>query len=194
MKKILLFVIIFSCGAFAQLQYVEAGNPVYNFLDRMESQHIITGYSSFEIPKSREEIAGYLKQVIKDTAAIDDIDKDILHDLEIEFEYELYGTLKEAQKIIGDGSYNIFSQKAKYLYYYDSPGRASLFINILGEGEEIFGNNRVSGANISTGLGSLGGIIRGTFADKFGFFIKGTNGAVFGDRNAALYRKDCIQL
>lgn len=121
---------------------------------------------------------------------MDNIDRNILRDLEIEFEYEMYGTLNNAQKIIGDGEYNVFSQKAKYLYYYDSPGKASIFINLLGEGEEIFGNNRVSGSNISTGLGSLGGIIRGTFSDKFGFLIKGTNGAVFGDRNAALHRKD----
>ena len=41
-----------------------------NFLERMETQQIIDHYNSFEIPKTRKVIAGYLQQVIQNNISL----------------------------------------------------------------------------------------------------------------------------
>ncbi len=192
MKNI--FVVILFCvlsiNLFAQDDYVGVDNQVYNFLERMETLHIIRGYNSFELPKPRKDIAAYIKQVIKNESMLDKTDYKILQDLKTEFEFELYGTLDNAQSLLGKGEYDPFSQKSKYLYYFNNSGKADIFINLLGEGEEI-GQNIYSGnSNLSTGLGVIGGKISGTFMNHFGFYIKGTNGNVFGNKDVAMLRPD----
>ena len=156
----------------------------------METLQIITDYNSFELPKTRGEIAGYLKQIIKNESKLDYVDKKILKDLKVEFEYDLYGTLNSAQSMLGKGEYNIFSQKQKYLYNYNEPDKFNLFVNLLGEGEVIFNNDVENKNNLSTSLGYVGGVIRGTILNKFGFYLKGFNGKVLGNNETALLRKD----
>ena len=183
-------VFLLSTAVFAQDDYVSVDNQVYNFLERMETLHIISGYNSFEIPKPRKEIAGYIKQVIKNEDRLDKTDYKILNDLKTEFELELYGTLKNSQSFLGSGEYSIFSQKNKYLYYYNKPGKANIFVNLLGEGEEITQNIYPDNGSGSTGLGVVGGKISGTFLNHFGLYIKGTNGVVFGNKEVAKLRPD----
>ncbi len=193
MKKLFLVLILFSAELFAQNDYVSVDNPVYNFFERMEALHILKDYNSFEIPKPRKDIASYLKEVIASADKLDKIDLETLEDLKIEFEYELFGTLSNSQSMIGPGKYDLFSQKAKYFYYYNDPHKANLFINLLGEGEGIFQNDRTTQNNLSTTLGVIGGQISGSFLDHFGFSIKGTNGNVFGNKEVALLRDDIRQ-
>ena len=193
MKKIILFVFLVSTIALAQDDYVSVNNSVYNFLQRMETLHIISNYNSFEIPKPRKDIVSYLKQAIASEDKLDSMDKQILNDLKVEFEYELYGTLNNSQSLIGKGKYNIFSQNNKHLFYFSNSDKSSLFINLLGEGEAIFQNNKSANQNLSTMLGVIGGDIRGTFLNHFGFVLRGTNGDVFGNREVAKLRPDIAQ-
>ena len=193
MKKIILFVFLVSTIALAQDDYVSVNNSVYNFLQRMETLHIISNYNSFEIPKPRKDIVSYLKQAIASEDKLDSMDKQILNDLKVEFEYELYGTLNNSQSLIGKGKYNIFSQNNKHLFYFSNSDKSSLFINLLGEGEAIFQNNKSANQNFSTMLGVIGGDIRGTFLNHFGFVLRGTNGDVFGNREVAKLRPDIAQ-
>ena len=179
-----------TVSIFSQTEYVSSTNPVYDFVERMETLQIINDYNSFELPKTRGEIAGYLKQIIKNENKLDDVDKKILQDLKVEFEYDLHGTLENAQLMIGKGEYSIFSQKQKYLYYYTEPDKFNLFINLLGEGEVIFNNDIENKKNLSTTLGYVGGVIRGTILNKFGFYLRGINGNVFGNKETALLRND----
>ncbi len=190
MKKLALLLFVFSVAVFAQDDYVSVDNPVYNFLQRMEVLHLIKGYNSFEIPKPRNEVAGFIKQVIANQDKLDNIDKKILKDLEVEFEFNLYGTLKHQQSLIGGKGYNLFSQEGKYLYYYNHPHKASFFVNLLGQGQVIAQNDFENKSNLSTTLGVIGGEIRGTFLDHFGFSIKGTNGLVMGNKEVARLRLD----
>ncbi len=190
MKKIIAIFIFLSISIFSQTEYVTSSNTVYDFLERMETLQIIDNYNSFEIPKTRKEIAGYLKQIIQNENKLDEVDKKIFQDLKIEFEYDLSGTLNDSQSMLGKGTYDIFSQKQKYLYYYNEPGKFNLFINLLGEGEVIFNNDIENKKNLSTSLGYVGGEIRGTILNKFGFYLKGFNGNVFGNKETAQLRND----
>ncbi len=189
-KNLLLLLLLFASIGYAQDDYINVDNRVYSFLQRMEALHIISGYNSFELPKPRKEIVKYLKEVITSKNQLDNVDRKILKDLEVEFEYELTGSLKNSQSILGGGGYNIFSQKNKYLYYYSKPHKANLFINLLGEGEGITQNDFTNSTNLSTSLGVIGGEIKGTFLDHFGFSLKGTNGLVIGNKEVAKLRPD----
>ena len=176
--------------AFSQSEYVASDNRVYGFLERMETLQIIPDYNSFEIPKTRGEIAGYIKRVIAAESVLDRSDLEFLGDLKIEFEYELYGKLNESEKIIAGDGYDFLSQKQKYLYFYSNPKNINLFINLTGEGNLLLKNDIRNDYRSSAFLGIVGGEIRGTILDKFGFFIKGTDGNVFGDRDAAYLKSD----
>jgi hypothetical protein len=172
----------------AQTEYVPSDNPVYSFMERMESLQIIEDYNSLEIPKTRNEIADYLKQIIKNNIELDPADKKILADLEIEFEVEISGNTFNSESLIGPGEYNFFSEKQKYIFFLSDSSTANLFINIVGDAGGIFLNGPSTAA--SAFLPSIGGEIRGTFLNKFGFFLKGTNGFVMGNKTAAAVRKD----
>ncbi len=186
----ILFTAITASVLTAQTEYVPTDNRVYEFLERMETLNIIRDYNSFEIPKTRQEIAGYLNQVINAEKHLDQADRGFLNDLKTEFEYELFGTLKNTTGLINHGDYNPFSQKQKYFYYYNNPDKMSMFINLTGEGNFLVKNDIVSKSNQSAFLGIIGGELRGTILNKFGIYIKGTDGNAFGDREAAYLKPD----
>ena len=190
LKKVFLFFLFIPSILIAQAEYVSADNSVYDFLNRMETLLLIQNYNPFELSKTRKEIGNFLKEVIINKDKLDDADQKTLADLEVEFEYEIYGTLKSYESIIGDNSYTLFNQDQRYLYFYNEPGKANLFINVIGEGESIFRNSPSQDINSSTTLGLVGGEIRGTFLNKFGFFMRGFQGKVFGNKETAKLRND----
>lgn len=175
--------------SFAQSEYVAVDNRVYEFLERMETLKIIKEYNSFEIPKTRREIAGYLENVMQSGNLLDENDKKILEDLKVEFEYELFGSFKNSSSLTGH-NHDFLSQNQKYLYFYNDPGNMNLFINLLAEGQLLYKNDMILKSSHSAFLGDIGGEIRGTLLDKFGFYIYGIDGRLYGNKDAALSRKD----
>jgi hypothetical protein len=189
MKKYLM-VLLFSSVMFAQTEYVPVTNNVYTFLERMDALGFITGYNSFELPMTRHEIASFIKEVDLLKSKLDAVDQSILDDLKTEFEYDLYGTLNNSMSLFGKGGYNPFSQNEKYIYTQSDSGTGTLFINLTGEADAIVRNNRIINNTTSAKLGIIGGEIRGTVLNKFGFFISGTNGLLSGDKQTSFLRKD----
>ncbi len=191
MKKLLFLLIIFSGSLFAQAEYVLSSNKIYDFLERMESLQIIQKYNSLEIPKSRSEIAGYLKEVIANKEKLDEADKNLLTDLEAEFELDIYGTLKHSQRLIGKGYFNFLSQDEKYLYFInDTSSNVSMFFNSAGASQAIYANYRNPNHSTSATIWQMQLQIRGTFFKKIGFFYRGGNGYIFGQREAALLKPE----
>ncbi|QQS37964.1 MAG: hypothetical protein IPM56_08510 [Ignavibacteriales bacterium] len=191
MKRIILALIIFvNIILAAQSEYVPVTNRVYEFLERMESLHFIKAYNSFEIPKDRKEIASYIKQVIENDSKLDLVDKQILEDLKIEFEFELFETLNNTQSIIGGEGYNPLNQNEHYLFSHSEKNKFNLFVNLIGEAGGIFLNSKEPEKNLSTSTWLYGGEIRGTVLDKLGFYIRGTNGIVAGNLEAALLKRE----
>src|SRR5574338_59291 len=173
---IVTILIIVSTVVQSQTEYVPPENRVYAFLERMETLQIIPDYNSFEIPKTRKEIAEYIEKVLQSADKLDGADKEFLADLKIEFEYELFGTLEKSEGLINGEDYNPFSQKQKYLYLYDDPGNFNIFINLTGEGDFLLKNKFDPAGKSSAFLGIIGGELRSTILNKFGVFIKGTDG------------------
>ena len=114
----------------------------------------------------------------------------MLEDFKIEFEYELFGTLENSKSIIGEGSYNLFSDDERYLYYFSKKHGMSLFVNLIVEGELIFSKQNNANKSNSATLANIGGELRGTILDRVGFYLRGTNGIAKGDREAALLKNE----
>ncbi len=184
MKKTLLIFLLSYASLFAQVGYVEYSNPIYGFLKRMDSFGLLTDYDEFEIPKTRKEIAGYLKEIIAAKEKLSPLDRKILDDFITEFEFDLYGTTKYAGGIFNDGLSTIFSQRENYLFYFTEKKSFSVFANFLGDAK-YFGRNYLGDSLQSTSIFDFGGIARVSFYDKIGFSIKATNGTFLGNRNLA---------
>ena len=184
---IIVFMVLITAALFsAQTEYVTSENRVYDFLERMETLQIITDYNAFEIPKTRSEIAEYIKTVVQSESKLDAPDREFLDDLKIEFEYDLYGTLNESERLIGSEGYDFLSQKQKYLYYYNDPEKINLFVNLTGEGNLLVKNDIQNRDRTSAFLGIIGGEIRGTILNKFGLFLKGTRRKCFREQESSL--------
>ncbi|MEI7812285.1 MAG: hypothetical protein WCJ01_07655 [Ignavibacteria bacterium] len=180
-----LFFILLTSFMFAQAEYVPYSHPVYNFLERMDSRHILADYNNFELPKTRKAIAFYIKEIISRQSEINKVDKGILEDLKNEFEFELYGTLNHTASLLGADGYNFFSEKEKYFYHLADSSKAAIFINIPVDFESIINHNSETGQNFSAGFIRWGGVIRGTLLNKFGFYMKGSNAFFKGEKSIA---------
>ena len=189
MKKLfaLLFIVL-SCSAFAQLEDVPVEHKVYDFFTRLNIQHIISGYSAFESPISRKDVAKFLKQAQDNSGKLDESDRKTLSDLEKEFEFDLYGTTDHQQSLLEGNRYNILAQDPKYIYYYVAPGTGNVWVNFYAQGDYLALKNKDYKNN--SVLGIVGGEIRGTLYDKFGFYIHSTDGNAWGNRDVAMRMKN----
>lgn len=185
MKKFFLLFFALSSVIFSQAEYVRTGHSVYKFLERMENLHIISNYNSFEYPKTRREVSAYLKEVLNRISELNKVDKAILEDYKVEFEYDIFQTSHYSASLIG-GTYDLFSLKEKYIYHLTEKEKAAIFINIIGESEAIIFNDKKKNEKYSALLLNTGGEIRGTLLNKFGFQLRAANGKVFNDKAAAL--------
>jgi hypothetical protein len=190
MKKIIfVFLLLLSFNVFPQAEYVNVGNRIYDFLERMDNLQLIENYNSFEMPKTRKEIANYLSQIIDTSNQLDEADLRMLEDFKVEFEYELFGALENSQSLIGSGEYDFISQKEKYFYYFSQKSKMTLFVNLIADGEIILNKSSDIDNTNSATLLNIGGELRGTVLDKVGFYLRGTNGVAAGDCNTAMLQK-----
>ena len=83
------------------------------------------------------------------------------------------------------------SQQEKYLYFVsDTSNNINLFFNSAGHADGIMGNYLDPNRTIAADVMSYEFQVRGTLYNKFGFFWRGGDGVVFGQREAALFRRD----
>lgn len=186
MKKILLISIVLPIILQAQVGYVDIEHNVYPFLERMDRLNFIENYDRFEIPKTRREIASFLSGVMKNNAMLNHTDKKKLNDFLNEFEFDINLTTENYTSLFsGNPVSDHYSQKEKFIYYYEDGANASLFLNFVANGINIYKHDSKLNENNNSTLFNFGGILRGSFLNHFGFSIKATNGSYFGDKNLA---------
>ncbi len=184
MKHISILFFLFSTLLFSQKEYIQNDHLIYDFLERMHALHIIEKYDLFSIPKTRQQVSNYILEIESRKDKLDRIDKQILKIFQIEFEFDLYGSTENYHSIINDSDYLSNFDKEKYFYYYNKKEKFNIFINLLGEFGSLKYFNRSNSNTAATLKG--GGSLRGTILNKFGFYLEGTNGNVFGNKAAAL--------
>ncbi|MDP4174722.1 MAG: capsule assembly Wzi family protein [Bacteroidota bacterium] len=175
--------LITTAYVFPQAEYVPYNHSVYDFLQRMDAKGFISNYNSFERPQTRAKISEFLKQLKEHYSELNKVDKQILEDYRSEFELELYGTQNNATSVLGSPDYNFFSPKEKYFYKIVDSSKFTLFINVTGDMESILNRDNDSKLTKSAAFTRWGGTIRGTILNKFGYYMKATNGRFWGQRS-----------
>lgn len=180
MKKLLIATIfvVFGNILFAQVELVPPSHPVYDFLKRMQLLDIIDNYNSSVIPVSQQLVANYLNKIDENKAKLNNLDKTILKDFLVEFEFDVNNSVKSSYSLLKKFDFNdIFSdKKQKYLYnYIDS--NASFFLDINGFVSQRNSNGDSLGTH-SISLGELGIRARGTLFNSVGFYLRMSNGQI----------------
>lgn len=182
-KTLFIFLFVYSFIS-AQVGYVQIDHKVYPFLERMYTIGIIKNYNSFELPKTYKEVSEYLVEINNQKIELNTVDRKILESLLFEFDYTINGSLKNYTSLLTGNSFN-YINKEKYLYSYADSNKTSFFVNLVGNvaylAKEIEDYDP-----INTTIFSFGGTIKASFYDKYGFYIKGTNGNYKGNRDLAL--------
>jgi hypothetical protein len=186
MKKFLIttIFIVLADLLFSQVELVPPSHPVYDYLKRMQLLNILDDYNSSVVPISRQQLADYLKIINEKKAKLNSLDKSLLRDYYIEFEYDINRTINSSYALFKKFNVNdIFSdKKQKYLYnYVDS--NASLFFDVNGFLSQRNSNGDSLG-NHSISLAELGIRVRGTLFDAVGLYLRMSNGQkVKGNQN-----------
>jgi hypothetical protein len=186
MKRIIQILLITATFIPAQVGYVDVNHPVYNYLDRMYSLHIIDNYNAFEIPKTRKEITSFLREILSDRSSLNSIDSRTLDDFAIEFSFELNETTENYYSLFNDTTNTSFlNQKEKFLYFYTDSSNFNTFINFVGSAEGLYSNDFDISESRNASLFTFGGEVRGTISNHFGYYARATNGLQFGDQQLA---------
>ncbi len=186
MKKTFGSFLIFVNCLVAQVGIIKVDHPIYNFLNRMDNYHFITNYDEFQLPKTRKQVANYLKQVLSNKDLLNRIDKHLLDDYLVEFEFDIYSTTNNASRLLPfNRGFNLFDEDERYVYYYTDSTRFNVFTNFTFTNELIFERNLVENKNRNVNLVKYGGEMRVSFMDNLGFSIYGSNGTFFGSKSLA---------
>ena len=191
-KKTLFTVIsifFLSLPLFAQVDNISAGNPVYNFLRRMSVSGNLKNYDDVILPISRGRIIKYLSAL--DTCEnLSQTDRNLL--LRFKAKIDLPSDGKSIVNIF-DGfpdsfPENLIIDRQKHLYFYHDT-TMNFFIDPVLESENIYASRE----NKLSPIINFGGIAGGSYDNWLGFYFKGTNGIVYGSRQAALNDKRIAQ-
>jgi hypothetical protein len=175
-----LFFILFSKVSSSQVELIPLTNPVYDFLDRMFTNKIITDYSYSMSPVSRREAANMLKEIDLKRKKISKTDRDLLDYYLTEFEYDTYGTMKKTSNFFSKkGVGELFSNKKQKYLYSTADSNVSFFWDGIGE-LRYMGIDGDSSGKPHVLLGTLGARIRGTLFNSVGYYLRLSNGVRLG--------------
>lgn len=172
----------------SQVELVPPSNRVYGFLQRMHAMNFIPDYNPGNIPISREEVVSYLKIIDSNLVKISSVDKKLLADFKIEFQFEFYGNTKKTTSLFKEIKHAFSDDKQKYLYDY-SDSNATLFLDGLGSISQRGSSGDSIGTN-SILLGELGFRLRGTLYNSVGYYLRASNGQkLSGDSNDVTFAR-----
>ncbi len=174
--------ISFSVLVFAQVENVPVGHPVYPFLKEMQVEGILKNYNDVILPVSRQKVINYLLQIDSSKAKLTNTDLDFLKRMEKKF--DLTGRNQNKKNIFHNFPHEfgqrLFSNSEKHLYLYRDTA-VTFYIDPVLEAKYTYSGLYKDN---STFL-NVGGIIHGSYDNWFGFYLQGTNAAVFGSREVA---------
>lgn len=191
MKKIFFFLFsafILTSVAYAQIENVPLGNPVYEYLKEMQVKGITPGYDDATPNLSRYEVVDFLNKINSRRNELSKTEISLLERYRIEFDTKVQNEknsfyfFKEKMSL-GDRLSEAFSNKNKNLYEKSAKG-ANITIDFLGNlylSKEIKPNINYNAAIMDGGFRG-----RGTLFDHLGYYLSFNKGVVIGQKETAL--------
>ena len=157
------------------------------FLKRMELKGVIQHYHDAVLPLSRREVAGFLTRIKASEHELTSVDRDILGDYLVEFQYDIGGTTDQYYSFldfpdtsIGSISGSFLSEKEKFLYAYADSNTSFFVDGLLTLDARRHSGDTLDGAHAE--FVQFGGRIRGTVYHRIGYYLQGTNAQFWGSR------------
>lgn len=182
--------ILFSISFFfivdlnSQVDNINAEYPVYHFLKKMQVKGVLKYYDDMILPISRKEIAEFIFQLDKNRENLSSADREFLDRVKVKLILACKEAINVFDSFPNEFINNVIADDAKHLYYFVDSS-ASFFIDPYVEYRFINSSKERRAASLL----SYGGSARGSFGDWLSFFVKGTNGVVFGNRSTAILDK-----
>ena len=178
-----------------QAENVSVSHPVYQFLKRLGVKGLVERFDDAVLPFSRKTIAGYLDEINNRKDDLTRVEKDLLADYVVEFEYDLYGTIGNTHRLINSPDSSLdetvkdfFSEKEKYLYVYTDSSIVFFVDGLLTLDTRQSRGDALDHASAT--FVQFGGRIRGSIDKKLGIYLHGTNAQFWGSRD--VLRRDKI--
>lgn len=177
--------LLIASKLYPQSTYVPLNHWVYDFLERLETKHVIQGVLNGTKPLSRMEIAEYLAEVhrkFKQGYRIKKVEQDQLNFLNIEFNEELKGLIGHLtpyqtrinrirnNKIIKKLFPKIFYQNDRNLFSW-SEAQFQIFVDPILYYHRVYNNTDSLDYTEKDFQCSSGFRIRGNVGDRLGFLI-----------------------
>ncbi len=180
----LILIVLLSNSARPQVETVPAEHPVYSFLKQMQVQGILKNYDDVILPLSKQHVMNDLLQIDSSKARLSKTQLEFLHRMKEKFglnKIPNQNTINLFDDFPGKLANNFSSDSEKHLYnYFDST--ISFYIDPIFEVKYIYSGLYKN----NSFLMNYGGIARGSYDNWMGFYLEGTNGSEFGNRNSAL--------
>ena len=182
-KSILLLIISFiiRLELIAQIENIKATHHIYPFLKKMQVKGILQNYDDMIIPFSREEINSFLIQIDSSRNLLSSSDREFLDRMKEKLFLINNEKINLFDGFPGDLANNITLDKKKHLYHYNDLV-VTFNIDPILEYNFIHSSHTESSASLL----NYGGTMTFSFNDWLGFYVEGTNGIVWGNRNTAV--------
>jgi hypothetical protein len=175
-----LVLIVITCNCYSQVELVPAGNMVYDFLDRMQTNKVIIDYSSSMVPISRREVGRLLSEIETKRPKLTATDRKLLDYYITEFEYDINGTMTKSSDFFSKkGVGELFSNKKQKYLYSTADSNVSFFWDAIGE-LRYMGVDGDSTGKPHVLLGQLGTRFRGTLFNSVAYYLRLSNGVRLG--------------
>lgn len=181
-RKTLLLVFIYFMAAFAQSEYSETTNGVYQFIERMHVLGYVNNYNSFTIPLPRKVLAEKLYTINLNKSKLSVTDQQLLQRYLREFLFDFSENTSSISGLFNEENYSpVTDSSFNFLYFKSVEKKGSLFIS----GHLTY--DRYTNANGSLNTVNFGGIVRGTLYQHFGYYLYGSNGFLSGNKQQSQY-------
>jgi Capsule assembly protein Wzi len=176
---VLTFLLFLNNLTTAQIETIPTDHPVYPFLKKLQVEGILKNYNDVVLPKSKKEIQNYILQIDSSRSLLSETDREFLDRM---FEHL---SLSNHESVILENfpsklSEKILNDKERHLYNF-SDSMVTFTMDPIFDYKFIHSDYYSANAD----LFNFGGRIYGSYNNWLGFFLQGSNGLVFNNKNVA---------
>ena len=174
------FVALFCAPLYPQIENIPADHIVYPFLKKMQVQGILPKYDDIIIPISRKEIQQYLLEIDSKRNKLSAADQQFFERIKVKIFLNDENSIDAFDNFPSEFLNNVITDKEKHLYRYKDY-LLFFYTDPLFESKIIYSDWIKSGASLI----NYGVKFGGSYDDWLGFFVEGSNGIVWGNRETA---------
>ncbi|GJQ64130.1 MAG: hypothetical protein SCALA702_31830 [Melioribacteraceae bacterium] len=186
MKKLILLLLIISGFLYSQTGYVQYDDKVYDFLERLSTINVISGYNQFELPMTAKKVGDFLVEANNNRSMMNLTDlKSLDYYLKV-FDFDITGEDRNFERFFPEWNFrNHFTTDKNKSAIRFVDDKFSMFINFEGASKNLSEQSNLYDDLKHITIFRYGGSFRGSFLKNFHYYLKSWNGTFLGNRSLA---------